>query len=242
MQQEVTNKEIIREFYRRAVGQGDIDFANQIIADHYIQHSPGMKPGKAGVLDAIAYMKQMPKPASTKPPFMRLLAEGDYVVTNLSFEWGGKQKAVVDLFRFQNGKVAEHWDVIEDYPESSLNSNELMDGPLSVDDASLTAFHKELVITFFKRVFVEKQLDLLDEFVVTDLIQHTPEIANGLDGLRQYLEGQGSHELARNMQHVIAEGDFVVIQLDDSQRKYFDIFRLSNRKIVEHWSVKQVVS
>ena len=135
MQQHEINKSIIRDFYRRAVGQGDIAFAEEIISDEYIQHSMQVKPGKAGLLEALRYMKQMPKPATITAPFMRLIAEGEYVVTNMSFGWGGKQKIVVDLFRFENEKVAEHWDAIQDQPETSRNTNAMMDGPLPEGDA-----------------------------------------------------------------------------------------------------------
>ena len=62
MQQEVINKAIIRDFYRRVVGQGDLAFAEEIIADEYIQHSSSVKPGKAGLMEALSYMKQLPKP------------------------------------------------------------------------------------------------------------------------------------------------------------------------------------
>jgi predicted SnoaL-like aldol condensation-catalyzing enzyme len=118
------HKSLIRDFYRRAVNQGDLAFADQLIADNYIQHSPALKPGKGGLMEALQLMKQMPKPAATSTPFFRLIAEGDFVVTNLSFDWGGKQKVVVDLFRFENGKVIEHWDAVQDEPATSANGHD----------------------------------------------------------------------------------------------------------------------
>ena len=244
MQQETVHKPIIRDFYRRAIGQGDLDFADQIIADDYIQHSvnPSLKPGKEGVLAAIASMKQLPKPATTSPPFMRLIAEGDFVVTNLRFDWGGTTKVVVDLFRFQDGKLAEHWDVIQDQPEFSLNGNAFMDGPQPNNDSRLTTENKRVVSAFFQCIFVERQLQALPDFVVPDLKQHNPEIANGPEGLVVYLQQQAATGYAPTMLRVIAEGDFVVIQsaglVDQKSVLRFDIFRLSQQKIVEHWSVK----
>ncbi|WP_332368949.1 ester cyclase [Spirosoma telluris] len=104
MQQEAINKSIIRDFYRRSVSQGDLDFAKQIIADNYIQHSPMVKPGKEGLLEALTYMKQMPKPATTSVPFLRLIAEGDYVVTNMSFGWGINRKLSLICSDFEMGK------------------------------------------------------------------------------------------------------------------------------------------
>lgn len=244
MQSTALNKSIIRDFYRRAIAGGDLDFANQIIANDYQNHSPMVKPGKAGLLEALNYLKQLPKPTTTAQPFMRLLAEGDYVVTNLSFELGGKPKAVVDLFRLRNGQLVEHWDATEDQPATSRNGNPMMDGPTESEDPDDTARNKSIVSEFFHAVFVDRNLDRLPNFVATDLVQHHPKIANGIDGLRQSLQEKTADFKVRNVLQIIGEGNFVVVHsegtYDQKPSLSFDIFRLSNGKIVEHWSVRQV--
>ena len=245
MKQEVINKSIIRDFYRRAVSQGDVAFAEEIIADDYIQHSPMVKPGKAGLLEALAYMKQMPKPATTVAPFLRLIAEGDYVVTNMRFGWGDKQKVVIDIFRFRDGKVAEHWDAIEDQPETTLNGHAMMDGSMPIDEnAELTEKNKEIVGKFYQDVFIDQGFDTLPEYVAPDLMQHNPEIANGLAGLEKYLRQKSGKLSIEKIGLMIGEGDFVVVQsegkLDKKAATFYDVFRLSDRKIVEQWTVKQV--
>ncbi|WP_420146490.1 nuclear transport factor 2 family protein [Spirosoma sp.] len=245
MQQESINKSIILDFYRRAVGQGDIAFAEEIIAEDYIQHSPLVKPGKAGLLEALNYMKQMPKPAATSAPFMRLIAEGEYVVTNMCFEWDGKQKAVLDLFRLQDGKVSEHWDAMQDKPETSLNDNALMDGPMPLDDKLVTATNKEVARGFFQRIFDERNLDNLTDLVASDLVQHRPEIANGLAGLIIYWQKNRDVAESARLQRIIGEADFVVIQYDATLAgqaiMFYDVFRLSAGKIVEQWGLQQAI-
>ncbi|WP_234733528.1 nuclear transport factor 2 family protein [Tellurirhabdus bombi] len=245
MQQSEINKSLIRDFYRRAVGQGDIAFAQEIIAEDYIQHSPGIKPGKAGILEALHAMKQMPKPAAPTKPFMRLIAEGDYVVTNLSFDWGEKQKAVVDVFRFQHGKVAEHWDAIQDQPETTLNGHPLLDGALEIEDLALTVENKQLVQSFYQQVFVDREVSGLADFVTADLVQHKPEIENGLGGLKAYIRQEAPLFSVEKVNRIIAEGNFVVVQAEVKSTKsrglLFDIFRLRNRKIVEQWSIQQIL-
>lgn len=240
MQKETLHKSLIRDFYRRAVAQGDIAFAEQLIADTYIQHSSGLKPGKAGMLEALNLMKQMPKPASTATPFMRLIAEDDYVVTNLSFEWGGKQKVVVDLFRFENDQVAEHWDAVQDQPETTANGNAMMNGPLPAEDKTLTAINRKIAVEFYQRIFINKQVQTLPEFVAADLVQHNPDIANGLFGLHTYVS---SDALSISKIHrTVSEGDFVVIQAEGQlaaePTMVYEIFRLDQGKIVEQWTVK----
>lgn len=237
MQQEAKNKAIILDFYRRAVGQGDIAFVEEIIADGYIQHSKGVKPGKAGLLEALAYLKQMPKPATTTKPFMRLIAEGEYVVTNMAFSWDDAQKVVVDIFRFENGKVAEHWDAMRDVPETTLNGNALMDGPMPNGYVSLTVANKQIAREFCEQVLINRKLDQLPDFVAEDLIQHIPEIPNGLAGLRNYLQHNSNQHSIQIVCQVIGEGDFVVVQSEGKDLMAYDIFRLDNGKIIEMWGL-----
>ncbi|GAB3925704.1 nuclear transport factor 2 family protein [Larkinella terrae] len=237
------NKSIIRDFYRRTVANGDLDFAEQIIANDYIQHSPRVKPGKAGLLEALAAMKQLPKPASTTKPFMRLIAENDWVVTNLSFEMGGQPMAVIDLFRLRNGQVVEHWDAMQKQPETTLNGHPMLGGVVEIEDVPATEANKKTVAEFYERVLVNRKVGLLSDYVASDLIQHVPEIANGADGLRQYWQQKGDGFVVQNVLRIIGEGNFVVVQadgqLDQKPVTFYDVFRLSQGKIVEQWGVKQ---
>ena len=245
MQQESINKTIIRDFYRRTVSQGDLAFAEEIIADDYIQHSSAVKPGKAGLMEALAYMKQMPKPVNPPKPFLRLIAEGDYVVTNMCFAWDGKQKVVVDLFRFQDGKVAEHWDAMQDEPETSQHGNAMMDGPLPKEDVEQTVINRKQVSGFYEQVFANQTIDACSDFCASDLIQHIPEIDNGLYGLMDYLRQQPNQWSVEKVHLIVCEGDFVVVHSEGHWQQnpamFFDVFRLSDGKIVEQWGVRQLI-
>ena len=84
---------------------------------------------------------------------------------------------------------------------------------------------------------------MLPDFVASDLIQHIPEIANGLAGLREYLS-QNNDVFNHKIHRIIAEGDFVIVQAENRQMEkatmVYTIFRLSKGKVVEKWGVKQV--
>lgn len=245
MQHHTSIKAMVRDFYRRAVGQGDIAFAEQILAEDYIQHSPMAKPGKAGILEALAYLKQMPKPANPSKPFMRLIAEGDYVVVNLSFSWEGKQKAVVDIFRVQDGKLAEHWDAIQDQPEVTLNGNSMLEGPVEIEDVALTGANKKVVEEFYQHIFVKQELEALSEYISDDLIQHHPDIENGKMGLKNYFIQKSGKFSIKKVHRMIGEGNFVVVQsegqINDKPYVFYDIFRLTDSKVVEQWSINQPI-
>ncbi len=237
------HKSVIRDFYRRALGAGDTTFVEQFVADDYVNHSAMATPGKAGLLEAVRYMGQLPKPANPPKPFLRLIAEGDYVVTNLAFEWAGRPKAVIDLFRFRDGKLVEHWDAIEDQPANTPSGRPVMDGPAAPEDLHLTGPNKAVAEAFYRRAWIGGELDALPEFVAPDLVQHNPRIADGLGGLREYLHRQAADRASTRVLRVVGEGNFVTIQAEgragEKPVTYYDVFRLSGGKIVEQWGVRR---
>ncbi len=236
------HKSVIRDFYRRALGQGDTAFVEQFVADDYVHHGPAANTGKAEVLAAVRYMGQLPKPADPPKPFLRLIAEDDYVVTNLAFEWAGTPKVVIDLFRFRDGKLVEHWDAIEDQPATTPSGRPVMDGPQAPEDLPLTVANKAVVEAFYRRVVTGGELAALPEFVAPDLMQHNPRIADGIGGLRDYLHGQAGALAGRRVRRVVGEGNFVTIQAEggpgEKPGMHYDVFRLHAGKIVEQWGVR----
>jgi predicted SnoaL-like aldol condensation-catalyzing enzyme len=105
--------------YARVFNKGEAELLPNLVAGKYIQHNPLFPDGTDFIC---GYIKQAGKvPCEVK----RIAIEGDLAFVHVRYlDWGGKETAGVDIFRFDaNGKIVEHWDVLQPVPETANNSN-----------------------------------------------------------------------------------------------------------------------
>ena len=121
--QEETNKQVVLDFYEKALNQKDFEAAAKHFGPRYIQHNPLAADGIEGFKKFIEFRRE--KFPNAKSVIKRALVDGDFVILHVHAirEPGERGVAIIDIFRLENGKIVEHWDVIQPIPEKAANDN-----------------------------------------------------------------------------------------------------------------------
>ena len=122
-QQMEENKKTVRALYEAALNKKDFDEASKYLGSKYIQHNPNAADGPDGLKGFIGFLKD--KFPNNRSEIKRIFADGDYVIVHVHAvrEPGTRGNAIIDIFKLENGKVVEHWDVIQPIPEKAANDN-----------------------------------------------------------------------------------------------------------------------
>jgi predicted SnoaL-like aldol condensation-catalyzing enzyme len=122
-QQEEANKKTVVAFYEAALNQKDFTAARKYMGPRYTQHNPTAPDGPDGFKKFIDFLRE--KYPQSHSDIKQAFADGDYVILHVHAkrEPNTAGSAIVDIFKLENGKIVEHWDVIQPVPDKSANSN-----------------------------------------------------------------------------------------------------------------------
>lgn len=117
------NKKTVQAFYDSLINKKDFEAASKYIGNRYVQHNPLVADGPEGLKAFVNFLKSDYPDA--KSEIKRIFAEGDYVIIHVHSVRipNTRGRAIFDLFKLENGKIVEHWDAIQEIPESSANAN-----------------------------------------------------------------------------------------------------------------------
>ena len=117
------NKKTVVEFYEAAINRKDFEAASKFFGPRYVQHNPNAPDGIEGFKAFLGFLRE--KFPQSRSEIKRVWAEGDYVILHVHAVRtpGARGSAIVDIFKLENGKIVEHWDVIQEIPEKAANSN-----------------------------------------------------------------------------------------------------------------------
>ena len=118
-----TNKKTVEAFYDLIINKKDFDSAKKYIGNRYKQHNPLVADYPEGLKAFIDFLKENYPQA--KSEIKRTFADGDYVILHVHSVRAPDTtgRAIIEIFRLEDGKIEEHWDVIQEIPGSSANPN-----------------------------------------------------------------------------------------------------------------------
>jgi predicted SnoaL-like aldol condensation-catalyzing enzyme len=203
----------------------------------YIQHNLGAGDGIEGFL----ILFEIPD-VEFKVNVVRVFEDGDFVFVHTVYDFFGP-KVGFDVFRFEDGKMVEHWDNLQDVAPQTVSGRSQVDGPSEATELDRTEENKKLVEGLVNDVFLGKNPARITDYISTEKYdQHNPGVADGLDGLGAALEGlakAGMPMTYSKCHRILGEGNFVLVQSEGTFMKkhvaFYDLFRVENGKIVEHW-------
>jgi AAHS family 4-hydroxybenzoate transporter-like MFS transporter len=275
-QQTATSRRVVEGYAKLRVTDRQRAWALFRLPDA-IQHNPEIPEGAAQHEKFLigrrnAQPQQFLAPEEYVNIIDNILADGEFVAIKSRLFTSPKDKGrvFVDIWRVENGKLGEHWDVIQPIPETALNPASMGCGPIAsyeqgraaasaglptcgaAGDPALRAASLAIVTEYLAMGQLSgRAVEAVQRFIADDFVQHSPHIAPGKAGLTRYLRERAASVAATGRQshtaRVIADGEFVLVHrrvTTNTDRRgvaYADLFRVRAGKIVEHWDVIQPI-
>lgn len=220
---------------------GDQTPISYINPETYIQHNLSVRDGLAGFGEVM----QHAPPQGFKAEIVRAFQDGDYVFTHTIYDFFGP-KIGFDVFRFENGLIVEHWDNLIEVQEPNPSGRTQTDGATDITDKEKTEANKATIKAFIDDVLLNHENDKMTTYINPNkYLQHNPAVADGLDGFgaaMQYFAENGLVMEYSKLHTVLGQGNFVLAMSEGKFGKgdptaFYDLFRLENGQIVEHWDV-----
>ena len=243
----LTNKEKAIALLK-AIETGDNEAIAYVNANKYKQHNLGVADGLDGFGSALAQLANYPETAKVNT--IRAFEDGDYVILQTEYNFFGP-KAGFDIFRFEDGLIVEHWDNLMPYDgKPNPSGHTPFDGTTEFTDLDKTEENKSIVHGFVEDVLMGKPPEKLPGYYDgNNYIQHNVSIADGLDGLGAALAEmtkQGIKMEYFKIHKIFGCGNFVLSVSEGAfagkPTSYYDLFRIANGKIAEHWDVMETIA
>lgn len=240
----LSNKQKVVDLLK-SIETGATEPVAYINANKYIQHNLGVADGLAGFGQLL---QQLPQ-GSAKVNTIRAFEDGNFVFAHTEYNFFGP-KIGFDIFRFEDGKIVEHWDNLQEPPASpNPSGHSMIDGATTIADLAQTEENKSLVHNFVDDILVNGRMEKLASYFDGDnYTQHNPLIPDQLSGLGKAIgewAAQGITMKYDTIHQVLGEGNFVLTvsegHLGGIHSAFYDLFRVENGKIAEHWDVIEAI-
>lgn len=233
-----------------AVLQNDPATMRELANADYIQHNPFIPTG----LEPFIQMLPVLQENGTTAENIRMFQDGQYVFMHNIWRnakpFGADEMVSFDIIRLdEHGKVAEHWDAMTPLVAETASGRTQTDGPTTPTDLDKTEENKALAVSLVEDVLMGKNPNKITDYISAETYhQHNPDIKDGLQGIVEaveYLTARNNMFQYTKIHKVLGEGNFVLTvsegQWNDTSNVFYDLFRIENDKVVEHWDVIQPI-
>ncbi|WP_197421584.1 nuclear transport factor 2 family protein [Sphingobium sp. CCH11-B1] len=228
----------------KAIETGEGEPVSVINSNSYIQHNLAVADGLEGFGAVLA---QLPA-GSARVNTVRVFEDGAFVFAHTDYDFFGP-KIGFDIFRFEDGKIVEHWDNLQTIAGPNPSGHSMIDGPTEASDLDKTEENKAFVCAFVEDILVNGKLDRLNAYFDGDAyVQHNPQIADNLTGLQTALQAMAEAGVTMKydrIHRVLGEGNFVLVASEGTfageHVSFYDLFRVEDGKIAEHWDTIETI-
>lgn len=240
-------KDLIRKLLK-GIETGDPVSVAVVNEDKYIQHNPQTREGGEGLAQLFARISK----SNPRVNIVRIFQDGDYVFGHTEYDFSTRRVGF-EVFRFEGNQAVEHWDNIQPRQAKNALQLEMVDGPTEANDLDKTEENRSLVRDFVQTVFVNGNVDKLEDFLAQDdgFTQYSPYVpVDGIEGIKKWLsddagDSKGKKVKYQKIHRVLAQGSFCLVvtegTLDDNNTSFYDMYRVTNGKITEHWDTIEEV-
>jgi predicted SnoaL-like aldol condensation-catalyzing enzyme len=228
----------------KGIETGDPAAVSVVNEDKYIQHNPQTHEGSEGLA---TLFKRLSK-TSPQVNIVRIFEDGDFVFAHTEYDFATRNIGF-EIFRFENDQAVEHWDNIQKRQEPNISGHTMVSGTTEVTDHEMTENNRKVIESFVENVLIHGYLDKMDAYISQEhYTEHNPRFGDDLVDLCATLSksftGGFSFKYER-CHRLLAEGNFVLSVCEgytnQNLSSFFDLYRLQDGKIVEHWDTTEVI-
>src|SRR5512135_798698 len=194
----------------KSIETGEAGPVSVINPERYTQHNLGAADGLAGFR---ALLQAVPA-GSTRVNTVRVFQDGEYVFSHTDYNFFGP-KIGFDIFRFEDERIVEHWDNLQETAGPNPSGHTMTDGPRAAVELDRTEANKAFVRGFVDDILVNGRVARLAAYCDGNrYVQHNPQIADGLSGLGAALQAMAAQGITMEydrVHKVLGEGNFVLV-------------------------------